>query len=155
MSTLYTVVHYMHKCMCNTCAIPDTSVWSHSALSCSPRVAVLYFVLHISVSRTASSQRRALGILLSAHVYLQSLKMWTREWFMFALLMNVPSFFLHWIIDSFSNPQHEQEKHETAFQSNRHLRRTENLSHFTSCFSFYCLYSIIINRLGRFTTYTQ
>lgn len=143
-STQYTVVHYTHKCMCNTRAI---SVWRHTcvvtaAVSCFPIVAVL-----VSLSCTYRSfglplpQWRAFAVLFSASVYLQSLKMWTQEWFMFALLMNVPPF-LHWIIDCFSNPQREQEKREPASESNRH------------CLSFYCLYSVIINRLGRFATYT-
>lgn len=102
-SAVYTVVHYTHKCFGVTRVqyqYQDTSVWSCTA---SPELVLLLQCM----SFRPPLQNGGRSSLFSACTYIcaQSLKLWTREWFTFALLVNVPSLFLHWVMDSFSNPR--------------------------------------------------
>lgn len=85
--SFYAQMYVSHVCNISM----ETHVWSHAALSCFPRVALLF---------TWSCSYQSLGlplytivVLSSAYLYLQPLKMWSRDWFIFALLMNVPPFF--------------------------------------------------------------
>lgn len=104
LSTAYTVVHSTHQCMCVTRVqyqYQDTSGWACTVLSCFTSQCYLHCPAHISHFHCLCRVEGGCPFCSRLYIYAQSLKLWTREWFVFALLMNVPSFFFalgHWLL---------------------------------------------------------